>query len=104
MNLKLNHLYVCLGEALLKIGFAKNTNDTIKYLALSIPKITADKNLPNYLYPECGQPVFQGVTGWSRRLTCWGISSTPDSGYEHDPFIAQGQRAKAPGSKSLFNH
>lgn len=38
MNLKLDHLHVRLLKDILKIEFAKNTSDRIKYSMASIPK------------------------------------------------------------------
>lgn len=38
MNLKEDHLYVCLFKDILKIEFAKHTSDPIKYSMASIPK------------------------------------------------------------------
>lgn len=38
MNLKLDHLYVCLFKGILKIEFAKNASDTMKYSMALVPQ------------------------------------------------------------------
>lgn len=45
MNLKLTHLYVCLFKDILKIEFAKNIHDTIKYSMAPIQKKTVDESV-----------------------------------------------------------
>ena len=47
----------------MKIGFARNTNDTIKYSMAFIQKETADRNLLKHLYQKYGQPALEEVAG-----------------------------------------
>lgn len=93
MNLKWAHLYVCLFKDILKIEFAKNIHDTIKYSMASIQKKTVDEFFWSAGIRNTVSQHLE-VTGWPRRLIAGAFQQAPGSHLEHETLLGQGHRAK----------
>lgn len=78
---------------ILKIEFAKNIHDTIKYSMASIQKKTVDESFWSAGMRNMVSQHLE-VTGWPRRLIARAFQQAPGSQMEHETLLGQGHRAK----------
>lgn len=88
MNLILTYLYICLFKDILKIGFAKNIHDTIKYSMASIQKKTVDEFFWSTSIRNMVSQHLE-VTGWPQRLITPAFQQAPGSQMEHETLLGQ---------------